>query len=228
MSETSSTESSHHQSLHAPDNTHLTHQVFLLEDTVMTLSMAVTTISRALARWERVILPMMLGFILLAAYGFYLIFNLVYDIGMISNNVAQMTMTVDRNMGAITDELKDMKKDVAQMSGSVHGMHQEMIKITHEISQMNKSIQQVGTYVGHIDYSAEKMSGDLWDLNRNISGPMSTMNNVMPWRMMGGRSESTPPKNYYLPQQNPYINPQMYTPPPIGLTPNVLHMPQQE
>jgi hypothetical protein len=184
--------------------------------------MAVTTISRALARWERVILPMMLGFILLAGYGFYLIFNLVYDIGMISNNVAQMTMTVDRNMIAITDELKDMKKDVSNMSSSVHGMHQEMIKINQEISQVNKSVQQLDAHVGRIDYSAERMSGDLGNLNRNISAPMSTLNNVVPWRMMGGRSDSVS-QRYYVPQQvSPYFNPQMlYSPPQQMMSPSL-------
>ena len=190
------------------DASHLSHQVFLLEDTVMTMSMAVTTISRALARWERVILPMMLGFILLAAYGFYLIFNLVYDIGMISNNVAQMTMTLDKHMVVISDELKDMKRDVHQMSQSVKGMN-------NEVAQMNQNIQQLNSHVGHIDYSAEKMSNDLWEMSRNISGPMSTMNNIMPWQMMGGKADASPPKRYYRQQAQPqmqYFNPQVYVP----------------
>lgn len=190
------------------DASHLTQQVFLLEDTVMTMSMAVTTISRALARWERVILPMMLGFILLAAYGFYLIFNLVYDIGMISNNVAQMTMTVDKNMMAITEELKDMKREVANMSGSVNNMQKDM-------SQMNQGFQRLNLHVGHIDYSAEKMSTDLWEMSRNISGPMSTMNNVMPWQMMGGRADNAPPKRYYTQPPMQYFNPQVYMPPSV-------------
>ncbi len=187
------------------NNFQLTQQVFLLEDTVMTMSMAVTTISRALARWERVILPMMIGFILLAAYGFYLIFNLVYDIGMISNNVAQMTMTVDKNMMAITEELKGMRRDVSGMSTSVSGMQKDM-------AQMNQGFQQLNLHVGHIDYSAEKMSSDLWDLSRDISGPMSTVNSVMPWQMLGGRPDSSPPKRYYTQQPMQYFNPQVYAP----------------
>lgn len=200
MSETSSMSTAGQTADSARDDgsAHLKQQVFLLEDTVMTMSMAVMTISKAIQRWERVILPMMFGFILLAAYGFYLIFNLVYDIGMISNNVAQMTMTVDRNMIAITDELRDMKHDVRAMS--------------KEVAQMNQGIQQLNANVAHIDYSAERMSNDLWDLSRNISGPMSTVNNVMPWQMMGGKSDSRPPARHYTqPQQ--LNNSQVYMPP---------------
>lgn len=164
------------------DAAYMQQQIFLLEDTVMTMSMAVTTISQGIRRWEKVIFPMMMGFIILAGYGFFLIYHLTYDIGMMSNNMAQMTMTVDKNMNIIAQELRVIQKEMKTMTS-------EIVSIDDRLSHINDSMS-------HIGYSTERMGTDLWDLNRSISGPMSTINNVAPWRMLGGRKEPPPPQPY--------------------------------
>jgi len=164
------------------DANYMQQQVFLLEDTVMTMSMAVTTISQGIRRWEKVIFPMMMAFIVLAGYGFFLIYHLAYDIGMMSNNMAQMTMTVDKNMNIIAQELRVIQKEMKTMTG--------------EIVSMDDHLANMNTSMSHIGYSTERMGTDLWDLNRSISGPMSTVNNMAPWRMMGGRKEPPPPQPY--------------------------------
>lgn len=177
-------------------------QIFLLEDTVMTMSMAVTTISKAIHRWERAIMPMALAFILLASYGFYLIYNLTYDIGMMSNNMAQMTLSVGKNMDIVADELGHVRHNMDQITAEVTTMKQEIVQIGQTMYTMNDSI-------GRMSEHTQRMGADLWDLNRNISGPMSTVNNWAPWGMMGGRKEPTPPMP---PQPSYYTAPYPSTP----------------
>jgi hypothetical protein len=180
-----------------PDVNHMQKQVFLLEDTVMTMSMAVTTISSAMRRWEKVLLPMMAGFILLSSYGFYLIYNLTYDIGMMSNNMAQMTMSVDKNMTVIAQELRGIQKEVNIMTGEVVTMDDHILQINNTMLQMNEGVSQMAI-------STNRMGTDLWDLNRSISGPMSTVNKWAPWSAMGGRKEPPPPPQAVPPSSYPY------------------------
>lgn len=187
-----------------PDVNYMQQQVFLLEDTVMTMSMAVTTISTAMRRWEKVLLPMMGGFILLAAYGFYLIYHLTYDIGMMSNNMAQMTMSVDKNMTVIAQELKEIRKEVNTMTGEIVTMDNHMLQINQTMLTMNESMTKINDSVAQMAISTNRMGTDLWDLNRSISGPMSTVNNIAPWRMMGGRKEPPPPPQAVPPSSYPY------------------------
>jgi hypothetical protein len=181
----------------APDANYMQQQIFLLEDTVMTMSMAVTTISQAMRRWEKILLPMMAGFILLAGYGFYLIYHLTYDIGMMSNNMAQMTMTVDKNMTVIAQELRGIQKEVRTMTG-------EVVTIDDHLTQMNDSMLRINENMNQMVISTNRMGTDLWDLNRSISGPMSTINNIAPWRMMGGRKEPPPPPQAVPQSSYPY------------------------
>jgi uncharacterized protein YoxC len=188
----------------APDVNYMQKQVFLLEDTVLTMSMAVTTISSAMRRWEKVLLPMMAGFILLASYGFYLIYHLTYDIGMMSNNMAQMTMTVDRNMTVIAQEIRGIQKEVKIMTDEVVTMDDHILKINETMLHMNESMTKINDSVAQMAISTNRMGTDLWDLNRSISGPMSTINNVAPWRMMGGRKEPPPPPQAVPPSSYPY------------------------
>jgi hypothetical protein len=184
-------------SVPGPDVNHMQQQVFLLEDTVMTMSMAVTTISSAMRRWEKVLLPMMAGFILLSSYGFYLIYHLTYDIGMMSNNMAQMTITVDKNMNIIAQELHGIQKEVKIMTGEVVTMDDHILQINNTMLQMNEGVTQMAI-------STNRMGTDLWDLNRSISGPMSTVNKWAPWSAMGGRKEPPPPPQAVPPSSYPY------------------------
>jgi uncharacterized protein YoxC len=179
-------------------------QVFLLEDTVMTMSMAVTTISTAMRRWEKVLLPMMTGFILLASYGFYLIYNLTYDIGMMSNNMAQMTIAVDKNMNIIAQELRGIQTQVKTMTGEIVTIDDHLTQMNDSVAQMNSSMTEIDTGVREMAQSTNRMGTDLWDLNRSISGPMSAVNKWAPWSSMGGRKEPPPPAQAVPPSSYPY------------------------
>jgi septal ring factor EnvC (AmiA/AmiB activator) len=143
----------------AADGQVIQQQVFLLEDTVMTMSLAVTTISRSMTRWEKIVFPFMVGFLLLAAYGFFLIYNLTKDIHSMSNNMVQLTMTVDHNMTALAQD--------------VSGIHQQ-------VQQLNQRLEHIDQNMSHIAISTRRMSDDM----SKVAKPIGTMNNMVPWPMM--------------------------------------------
>lgn len=186
------------------DMAYVQQQVYLLEDTVMTMSMAVTSISKGINLWAKVIYPMMAAFVILAGYGFYLIYNLTYDIGMMSNNMAHMTQVVDKNLNIIASEVRSLHATVNNIDSSLKSVRDQMHVMTGEMVTMDDTMNRINDNMGHMVTSTNRMGTDLWDLNRSISGPMSTVNKWAPWQMMGGRKEPPPPPQAVPPQSYPY------------------------
>jgi len=141
------------------DHQLLQQQVFLLEDTIMTMSLAVTTISRSSARWEKVVFPFMAGFLILAAYGFFLVYNLTKDIHSMSENMVQLRVSVDHNMTSLA-------KDVS-------GLNQQVTHMNQRLEHMDQSMSQVA-------YSTYRMGEDI----NKMARPAASMNNMVPWSMM--------------------------------------------
>ena len=130
-------------------------------------------------RWELIVYPSLVAFILLAAYGFYLIYNLTHDIADVSQSVREMTSTVTKDLGEISSKMGDISRSTAYMKP----MSQDMRAVATNIHDMN-------TNISHMQYN-------MWQLNRNVSAPFNMFDKVMPFGSSRpyGRSNSriTPP-----------------------------------
>jgi len=183
------------------------------------------TMTKGIRRWEKVIYPMMIAFIILAAYGFYLIYNVTKDMRNISTNMLVMTKAVvtmtntlnqkmnqiDHQMGAINIHMDKMNRNMA----SVSTMSEKIGEMTHAIHNMNASVNSMSHSVYSMVYSTQSMSSNLGELNDNISAPMNSMNSMIPWSMMPGqkakRKNSVPPpppvNSRYQYPATPYAQP---------------------
>jgi len=103
---------------------------------------------------QMMVYPSLLAFILLAAYGYYLVSSLATDVKKMSSDMAILTQSVDRNMNIISHN---------------------MIMMTQTVNVMA--------------HASVNMQRDMWSLNRNISTPLSPINNMLPW---GGSVNTTP------------------------------------
>ena len=144
-------------------------------------------------RWELIVYPSLVAFILLAAYGFYLIYNLTHDIADVSKSVREMTATVTQDLGEISDKMGDISVSTAYM----RPMSQDMRAVATNIHDMN-------TNISHMQYN-------MWQLNRNVSTPFNMMEKVVPFgssRPYGRANSRITPPLYprhpygYAPQQN--------------------------
>jgi len=173
-----------------------------------------STMNKGIRRWEKVIYPMMIAFIILAAYGFWLIYNVTKDMRNISTNMIVMTKAVvtmtntlnqkmnqiDHQMGAINIHMDKMNTNME----SVTTMNDRIADMTAAIHNMNTSINSMSHSVYSMVYSTSAMSSNIGELNDNISVPMNSMNSVIPWSMMPGGNKNrrtTPPPNM-LPRYN--------------------------
>jgi methyl-accepting chemotaxis protein len=128
-------------------------------------------------RWELIVYPSLFAFIILAAYGFYLVFSLAKDIH-------YLAISVDSNMTVLASNMQSMSDNVARMSANVRAMAVGVESISRDVGTlepmltsmetMDDAIQSMTSTTGH-------MRDDMEVMNRNISRPFSFMNSLMPW-----------------------------------------------
>lgn len=107
-------------------------------------------------RWEAIVYPSLLVFMILAGSGFYLIYSLTNDASRIATNMDQIVLHMDA-----------MSKNMVLMTQTVDSQSSSMKEMTHHMRGMNMSMNQ--------------MRYDMSVMNNSVSRPMSFMNTFMPW-----------------------------------------------
>jgi hypothetical protein len=128
-------------------------------------------------RWELIVYPSMFAFIILAAYGFYLVFSLAKD-------VHYLAISVDSNMTVLASNMQSMSDDMGQMSANVRTMSvgvESMARDVSTLEPMLTSIEGMDRAIQAMTFNTASMRDDFSVLNRNVSRPMHFMNSFMPW-----------------------------------------------
>ena len=132
-------------------------------------------------RWELIVYPSMIAFILLAAYGFWLIYNLTHDIADVARSVREMTVSVTEDLGTISDTMSQISTSTAYMQPMAQDIH-----------AMSRNVDDMAITTSHMQY-------DMWQLNRNVSAPFNMFDKVMPFgssRPYGRQSSRIVPPMY--------------------------------
>jgi methyl-accepting chemotaxis protein len=141
------------------------------------LSMAFETSAR---RWELIVYPSLFAFILLAAYGFYLIFSLAKDVHFLA-------LSVDSNMNVMSSNLQTMTDSVGQLSANVRTMAvsvDSMAQDVRALEPMLTSMDSMEESMKHMTMSTYNMQNDMRFMNHSmhdVARPMSVWNSFMPW-----------------------------------------------
>ncbi len=128
-------------------------------------------------RWELIVYPSLFAFIILAAYGFYLIFSLAKD-------VHYLAISVDTNMTVLSNNMQYMTDSVGQLSANVRTMAVSVESMARDVSTLEPilaSMQDMDQAIQSIPYTMANMRGDMASLNQNIGRPLQFMNWFMPW-----------------------------------------------
>lgn len=107
-------------------------------------------------RWEMIVYPSLIMFIILAGYGFFLIYSLTMDAERIAENMNQISIQMDsisKNMVVMTQTVDSQSAAMNEMVVHMRGMNMSMNQMRYDFSIMNNS----------------------------VSRPMSFMNTFMPW-----------------------------------------------
>jgi len=149
------------------------------------------TFENSVRRWELFIYPALFAFILLAGYGFFLIYNLTSD-------MKKIALSLDPNMGVhMTDfstHINTIALNIDEMTARVENMSDEMRLIStkmnylasmdpmeNSLTAMTTTMHTMNQSVGVMTANMGMMRQDMGMLNRNVSKPMNFMNSFMPW-----------------------------------------------
>ena len=124
-------------------------------------------------RWELVVYPTLFAFIVLASYGFYLIYSLTHDVGLLSRNVASLTSSIDH-----------MVQDMDSITGSMGQVSQNMQAVATKMDSlepMRESMKSIDDSAHAMAVSTERMGYHMGQMNYNVGRPMGAMNSFIPW-----------------------------------------------
>ena len=131
---------------------------------------------------QMLVYPAMFAFVILAAYGFYLIQSLSSDVHKMARTIDTMTESVERNMDSISGTMKEMSSHVNKLVITTKSMSGDIGSMSQNTDAMVNSISSLKSATYDMAASTNNMQRDMWSLNQNISTPLSFMNNVLPWK----------------------------------------------
>lgn len=152
-------------------------------------------------RWELVVYPSLFAFIILAAYGFFLIYSLTADMSRVANSVDHLAQNmnsvtenmveVSNNMADVSVNMSDVSANMADVSGKMDTMNASVAHMSDQmdtlepmlanITTMNQNIAAMTQSVHSMTASMDQVRRDMGVMNYSVSRPMSFMNTFMPW-----------------------------------------------
>ncbi|MCW9005595.1 MAG: hypothetical protein OQK70_10050 [Gammaproteobacteria bacterium] len=96
------------------------------------------TFSASARRWEMIVYPSLFAFILLATYGFFLIYSLTNDV----SSVAEEMRSISHNMHNVVIHMDTQTNTMKEMNAHVRNMGMSVNQMTHEVAVMNNSISR--------------------------------------------------------------------------------------
>jgi len=180
-------------------------------------------------RMQMLVYPAMVAFFILAAFGFYLIYSLTSDVRRMTDSFVGMSGSIESNMNTIAGTMNHMSGTMDNLSNSTENMTNDIGKMTNTTSEMSDSITGMKPAIYDMAASTNNMQRDFWSMNKNISTPLSFMNNFLPWK----DDQSMPFQGSRAPLPRSQFSPPIYPQPGYGTmnmpmqapTPNYIPMP---
>lgn len=130
-------------------------------------------------RWELVVYPSLFAFIVLAAYGFFLVYSLTQDVSSLARSVDRLTFSVGSmsdNMGTVASRMQSVALNMDDMS---HKMS-HLGAIRTAVESMDRSTQVMAVTTDSMRHHVTGMNVQMASMNQGIR-PMRTIANMMPW-----------------------------------------------
>ena len=164
-------------------------------------------------RMQMLVYPAMVAFFILSAFGFYLIYSLTSDVRLMSKTFVHMSGSIETNMDSIAGTMGHMSGKMDNLVDSTESMSSNVGSMTTSTSDIVNSMSGMRSATYDMAASTNNMQRDIWSMNKNISTPLSFMNNFLPWKddqSMPFQGSKTPlPRSQFSPpvQQPAYGNP---------------------
>jgi uncharacterized protein YoxC len=149
-------------------------------------------------RLQLLVYPAMVAFVILSAFGFYLIYSLTSDVNRMADTIAHMSGSIDTNMDSISGTMDHISVKMDGLNESTKSMSGNIGEMTSNTDEMVKNIGGLRSATYDMAASTNNMQRDMWSLNKNISTPLSMVNKFIPWK--NSTSMPFPGSRHPLPQ----------------------------
>jgi uncharacterized protein YoxC len=143
----------------------------------------IRTFQQSAKRWEVIVYPALFAFILLAGYGFFLIYSLTSDIAIIARS---MDPQMGQHMEIMSDNMNILSKQIQTIATLMDDMSEKLNTLnpmlTH-MSDMESSIARMNQTMHVMTATTEQIQMDMMIMGQHIGDvarPMSRFNS-MPW-----------------------------------------------
>ena len=151
----------------------------------------VTVFEAAARRWELVVYPALLAFVILAAYGFFLIYTLSKDMHLLASgmdpNMARNLSNMSDSVTYLSENVRTMTRRIDKISGTMEDMELTLQDVSGKMDTL-QTLDPMLVYMRGMDASMRQLTAEsagmryeITGMGRNISRPMSIMNSFMPW-----------------------------------------------
>lgn len=143
---------------------------------------------RSARRWEMIIYPAMLLFMLLAGIGFFQIYTLTNDIRGVAQQVqpqvGEQLVKLSESMVSLTDSIRQISSDIRSMHDDIAAMEKHTAvmaaKMAH-LESIDAQMLQMNQNIALMTQHTDTMRWNMANMNRSIGRPMNFMNSFMPW-----------------------------------------------
>jgi hypothetical protein len=151
----------------------------------------VNVFEAAARRWELVVYPALLAFVILAAYGFFLIYTLSKDMHLLASgmdpNMARNLSNMSDSVTYLSENVRTMTRRIDKISGTMEDMELTLQDVSGKMDTL-EALDPMLVYMRGMDASMRNltvetagMRYEVTGMGRNIARPMSIMNSFMPW-----------------------------------------------
>lgn len=121
-------------------------------------------------RWELVVYPSLFAFIILAAYGFFLIYSLTRDMHTLA---ASIDPSMSPHMDTMANNMVTLSKNIASMTATIDKMARKVENMDASVENMNGHIAAMATDLDHVAEemnTMEPMLVNMAEMNKAIHG----------------------------------------------------------
>ena len=134
-------------------------------------------IERSARQWQVIVYPSLVAFIILAAFGFYLIYSLTGDIRKIAGSIDP---NMGHHMARMTDSMQKMSVNINNMASDMRSlppMLTHMEKLDGSVHSISGETQRMSASMNQITYTNAHMGRSM----HRMAKPMSMFNSFVPW-----------------------------------------------
>ena len=145
----------------------------------------VSSFQQSTRRWEIIVYPAMFAFVVLAGYGFFLIYSLTSDMSAMAHS---MDSEMGEHMESMTESILTLSEQVQIMSGQVIIMATTMKNISGKLDSLPPMLQHVNTMadsmiiikqsLSHIDRMMVRMDLSMTSMDKSMSQMDSSIGNM--------------------------------------------------